>query len=241
MCSMKTIELKSNNQNFVFKCKKGNSNAKRISIVLPNGYGFLKYVEGLVKFLQKDFQKVYVPLVRGQVEDGKFYNISDATYDLQAVFKHIFNDNADVQYSIFAHCSSMLYLLELADSNPKIFKKFNRIILYSFLAQPIKHFNRFTEKANKLGITVNQDKEYLLRYNDISLYENIPCKLHVVHPKTKLNSLRANKNELATLLKLNNVVTIDTPSKGYEIEDSFQTADIRYIYENYFKSIINSN
>jgi len=206
------------------------------TLILPNGYGPLHYVHTLIDEVSALKGKAIVPILPGQGGTSGELSISSAKeYFINDIIPIISKEKNVV--SVICHCSALLYLSEVKS---KLFwDKIDRVVVYSFLAHPEEHNERFIDKSLSFGVNIALEKRDKLKsYSDFKVYEEIPVPLHVVHPKTLMNRLRASDSDLKKLKKLKNVACIIQPENGYEIEDSPQIKEVKNIVENVFSSLI---
>ncbi len=202
------------------------------ALILPNGYGYLGYIDGVKNELIKHSSKVYLPILSGQNGNKGTLTIKQAVSDLKEQLRSIVG-----QVVVICHCSSLIVLNEIKSKS--FWAKVSEINLYSFLADPQRHYERFMFKARKYGVKMEQDISALHSYFDCSVYENIPKQIRIIHPKTKMNRLRATSSELKEMSKLKNVVSLEQPDIGYEIDNNIQTEETKFIVRNFFrKSLI---
>ncbi len=221
-------------QNNILRYKGGvNANYKTL-FILPNGYGILKYIESLAEKLAPQTKEVIIPILSGQNGGDSKLGIETAVKEFKNIFTHVVG--SDTRVNMICHCSALLYLSEIKDE--RIWKHIDKIILYSFLAHPDKHYDRFIKKSKRYGVAINEREMNLEKYSDMTIYEKIPCDIHVIHPKTDMNRLRASKKDLAKLSQLNNIITVVEPETGYEIEDDPQDDQVAYIINKYISNLM---
>ena len=92
-----------------------NKNSSKSRVIVPNGYGVLKYIHSLSDELMDFSDKIYIPVLRGQNDSGGELNVEGAREDLKLIIEDIINKDKS-KISLVCHCSSLLYL---ADISPK--------------------------------------------------------------------------------------------------------------------------
>lgn len=210
-----------------------NSKDKDI-LVVPNGYGSLKYCETLGGLLSSEYSNVMIPNLRGQgMSDGEL-TLDGGGVDLSSVIQS--QDSEDI--TVISHCSSIYYFIEQYN-NSEMFNKISKIILYGYLAHPERHLQRFSKKAKKYNVNFNVTKRDLTKYK-ISDYEKIKDILYIVHPLVGINLSRANQDELGEIEQVLGENRVFTPAIAYEIADLKQQDKIAYICDNYFRAIIDN-
>jgi len=205
-------------------------------ILLPNGYGRLKYIDTLEKVLIKNGYLVTVPILSGQAHRklDSVLDLNSGTIDLQHEISRV---SINKKIPVIAHCSSLILLSRLDE---KSLNSISSIILYSYLANPHLHYNRFQEKCRKFGVNINVSENDLRPYSDFRSYSNTSIPIILIHPFTPLNNLRASKSDLDQFSTLPSVKAIYTPEIGYEIEDDYQEKKVDYIFQSFIKDQINS-
>ncbi len=209
----------------------GKAKEKLPTMILPNGYGYLDYVEGLKNSLLEYSSFVTLPILSGQNGHSGCLNIEKGSEDLENIFHSITQ-----RTNLICHCSSLMFINEINTDN--FWEKIDKIILYSYLSNPIKHFERYKIKSQKYGVNINQIEEALLKYSDSRVYNRIPRPIYVIHPKTAMNRIRANKTELDKLSQNSNIVSIVEPEIGYEIAPEIQESKTSFITKKYFSKIL---
>ncbi len=196
--------------------------SKKILLV-PNGYGRLRYIDSLSKVLVNNINsQVLITEYEGTRHTKGKLNIDNALASLKKDIKSLSNQ-ASTRITIIAHCSALILLTKL-DPKSSIWESVNKIIVYNYLANPMKSLKRFFFKAKKYDVSydfknIKEDIE-TFKSSDI---ENIPVPIHIIHPDTPLNKLRANDRDLKNLNSLRNISTVSKPSLGYEILDKTQS------------------
>lgn len=204
---------------------------KLASLILPNGYGYLKYIDGIQKELINISKDVYLSILSGQNGHNGILNIEQGSKDVENSVKMI-----KQKVNLICHCSSFMFINEIQSNT--FWDKIDKVVLYSYLSNPISHFKRFKKKSLLYGVKMNQNELKLKKYSNPQVYANIPAPIYVIHPKTAMNRVRANSTELKKLAKNSNIISITEPELGYEISPETQEFETNYIVSNYFSKII---
>lgn len=201
-------------------------------LIFPNGYGKMQYINQIQEILDDLSINNRTVCIDDIVEVRNDYNSKTIKKFLPQLLSNQLNKYNE-KVTILAHCSSLTYFVELIETNFNKWDKINKIILYSFLADPLLHYDRFRKKAMKLGINITENRSYLEKFSNIKIYEKIPVPIEVIHSDTLMNRFRANNNDLLCLEKNKNVKQILKPKKGYEIINEDQKELITYILKEY--------
>lgn len=212
--------------------------SKKDVVVLPNGYGNLKYCRAVGKKLSESWSKIYIPSLRGQGASKGTLTIHGGAKDVYSLCQKI-NPISKKKIIIIVHCSAIFYLLALIEKE-EFWRKIEGVILYGYLAKPLHHIERFEKKAKKYGVNVQYGLEDIEGINS-SLYARIPVPFYVIHPLNRINLLRATKTQLDELKMNGNPSLIATPKKGYEILNSSQYESVSRIVKDHFNPIISGN
>jgi hypothetical protein len=216
----------------IFIREYGKQNARKGSVlVVPNGYGSLNYCHSVAQELSNTWSHVYTVDLRGQGRSDGQLSVHGAASDLQKVIPFV-RQKSKKKTSLLVHCSAMLYLLDLSRNDP-VWNSVDRILLYSYLAQPDKHLKRFLQKTKQYGVRIAEDLGISNSYSPKS-FSKLPVPFAVIHPNSGLSRLRANLEELKELEIANQLFDIRIPDEGYEISDINQE---QLIQEMVFKHI----
>ena len=141
----------------------GKAKEKLPTMILPNGYGYLDYVEGLKNSLLEHSSFVTLPILSGQNGHAGFLNVKKGSKDIENVFRSITQ-----RTNLICHCSSLMFINEI--NSEEFWGKIDKVILYSYLSNPIKHFERYKVKSQKYGVNMNQIEEKSIK---IFRFQNI--------------------------------------------------------------------
>jgi len=205
-------------------------------LIFPNGYGSLEYIKSLEVKIESLKLNVSTICIDSVNEVKHNYNHKTIREYLPNLLKNEITNSQSKNINIIAHCSSLTYFTELLETDFNEWDRIEKIILYSYLANPIKHYNRFIKKAQKKNITITERKNFLNKYSNPKIYENIPVPIEVIHSHTLMNKFRASDDELNKFLKNKNVISIEKPLHGYEILDLPQDEEIEYIFNNFIEN-----
>ena len=202
-------------------------------VILPNWYGILDYVHDLETSLSQNWLSVESVVFPWQNGKEWLLTIESASNE---VLKVIESQNSD-KVDLIVHCSSLMILESLGNTLDWFLDK---VIVYNYLANPEIHKNRFLKKSKSYGVRIWDFSDDLIKYSDPSIYKNIPWRLHIIHPQTSFNALRASKFELEELLKNKNIASLATPASWYEITDGNQKEIVEKVVSDNIYPILSS-
>lgn len=191
--------------------------------ILPNGYGVLAYAHEVGATLSRLGHRVCAVNVAGQGESEGLLSLTAAQRDLTWYL----NQAADEPVSLVVHCSAMLALLRVPPTEP-FWRRVDRIVLYAYLAHPDLHLDRFHQKAQRFGVRINPDPECLTGFGP-DAYGALPAPLAVIHPRDRLNQIRASDVDVEELILAANPYRIARPDCAYAIDDEPQPEVVRDI------------
>lgn len=213
-----------------------NENSSNV-LVLPNGYGMLRYTKTVCLELANIGCSVFAMNFSGQGKsDGELsldVMTEDACFGIKTARQHFDSSSGTI---ILAHCTAMLPLLEL---NKKGFdwKGVDLIILYGYLARPVEHFTRFIRKGKKYDVRINQIPENLPCYGPED-YAAIPVPLVVIHPRIPNNIHRSSVSDVTKFVEIAKPKAFYVPDFGYAISDHLQSVKVRQIISSFISPYI---
>lgn len=202
-------------------------------IIVPNWYWTLWYAKELLDVISQDYANTSLLELPGQTHTKGTLNFKSWSKEL---LKNI-NNNKNSKVNLLLHCSSLM-LLECISED--VWDKLDKVIIYSYLADPQKHLLSFQRKSKIYGMRLDNSINNISRYVDPKVYEKIQADIHVIHPKIPLNVVRANDLDLETLSKNSNIVDIIQPVEGYEISNDNQSDKVEKMYSDYMKPILSA-
>ncbi|MBX3386004.1 MAG: hypothetical protein KF768_05485 [Phycisphaeraceae bacterium] len=186
--------------------------------VIPNGYGVLAYAHDVGASLSRLGHRVCAVNVAGQGESEGLLSIAAAQRDLIWYLNQV----AEERVSLVVHCSAMLALLRVPATEP-FWRRVDRIVLYAYLAHPDLHLDRFHQKAQRFGVRINPDLECLTGFGPDE-YGALPVPLAVIHPRDRLNQIRASDADVEQLILAAHPYQLARPDGAYAIDDQPQSA-----------------
>lgn len=186
------------------------------TFIIPNGYGVLAYAHELGNVLSALNRRVCAVNVAGQGRSEGSLSIAAGSRDLVWYLDQV--DEHSV--SLLVHCSAMLALLQIPPTDG-FWRRIDRVVLYAYLANPILHLERFHQKARRFGVHVDSHPEDLSAFGPPK-YATIPVPFAVIHPRDRLNQLRATDEDVEALLCAAHPFRFVRPDTGYDIDDEPQ-------------------
>ena len=209
------------------------------TLILPNAYGNLKYIKSLENAINISTNS---PVKKSNYIDKSTEldtaTIKGAAQAVQNIIDEISGDTGDQCINIICHCSSVLPIV-YGTTGTIDFSNVKNVVIYGLLAQPIDHLERFRKKSKYYGryFDTTAQLSFIENFNERSI-GIIPAHVHVVHANTKINSIRANNEQLRAVSKLPNVVDVFKPTTGYEIQDRPQLPAVDFIVSQYYTKIL---
>lgn len=203
-------------------------------ILVPNGYGKLAYVDELERQLGQFIDTKTVD-IDGTANVGGILRIDQVTNSIQKLVEEQVKPNDKA--TIISHCSALIALTNIDKSNV-FWERIEQIIVYSYLAEPAEHLARFRSKASSLGVNISPSIEAELSEYSSKAIAKIPRPIHILHPKTQANQIRANASQLEDIRQFENVASLVQPDSGYEIRDESQVEHVSHIVNDYYKEIL---
>lgn len=199
--------------------------------IVPNGYGALKYIDSLNVSLSKLTNSVHNIILPGQNGKEGTLTVLTAAQTIHDEINKIYIET-NKKVTVLTHCSSMLPLLQLASCNKKntLWDNVQQIVLYAYLAKPMNHVSRFLDKASKYNVDFGLVSSDIAHFSHRD-YVNVPVDVHVIHARTPMNRLRADRNDLKLLQDSGGIATLQTPTDGYDIADLYQSSVVEQSVE----------
>lgn len=201
-----------------------------IFLVIPNGYGVLPYVHSVAESLTRLGYQTHSFNSYGQGNSTGELSLASGAQACKEILSDLESLYEVEKIKILAHCSAMLYLLNLPLSH-RVWECVDRVILYSYLSTPELHLPRFFRKARKHGVRVSKELGNL----DFTCeeYACLPVPFALIHGRTALNSVRASRDEVANLERVAKPYLVARPPRGYEISADEQVELTNLIAEQF--------
>lgn len=198
-------------------------------IIVGNAYGVMPYILPLAENLHKEGIKPYwFPFSGQEGTDGK-YSFEQGKRDLKSVIDHI-KSNSKLEINLISHCAGSLISLEYLKENNE--NNINKMIVYGLLFSMNRRRNIAERKMAKCGVKFNISEEDWL-YNPTDAIKYLNKEILFCHSKDKLNTERATKNEMETVVSLRDNIHLNWFENGYdennELIPTFASKYINYL------------